>query len=81
MSPIRSECSGSSAVLHLLNGSFTMTETDSDSDSKPDAYIALHRTFHIAQTRTPIPTPYFFTGQGSESESVPESVSDNVNEP
>ena len=72
-------------MLHLLNGSFTMTETDSDSDSdsdsKPDAYIALHRTFHIAQTRTPIPTPYFFTGQGSESESVPESVSDNVNEP
>ena len=28
-----------------------------------------------------IPTPYFCTGQESESESVPESVSGNVNEP
>ena len=35
----------------------------------------------IAQTWTRIPTPYFCTGQESESESVPESVSDNVNEP
>ena len=36
---------------------------------------------HIAQTRTPIPTPYFRLGQESESESVPESISGNVNEP
>ena len=34
---------------------------------------------HIAQTRTWIPTPYFCVGQ--ESESVPECVSGNVNEP
>ena len=63
------------------NGSFTLTETDSDSDSdsKPSGYILLHRTFHIAVTQTRIPTPYFCIGQ--ESESVLESVSDNVNEP
>ena len=36
---------------------------------------------HIAQTQTRIPTPYFCIGQESESESVPESVSGNVNEP
>ena len=36
---------------------------------------------HIAQTSTRIPTPYFCTGQESESESVPESISSNVNEP
>ena len=60
-------------------GSFTLTETDSgtdsDSDSKPGGYIVLCRTFHIAQTWTLIPTPYFCTGQESES------VSGNVNEP
>ena len=32
---------------------------DSDSDSKPNGYIVLCRTFHIAQTGTQIPTPYF----------------------
>ena len=52
-----------------------------DSDSKPDCYIALCRIFHIAQTQTRIPTPYFCIGQESESESLLESVSDNVNEP
>ena len=66
-------------------GSFTLTETDSgtdlDSDSKPNGYIVQCRTFNIVQTRTQIPTPYFCTGQESESKSVPESVSDNVNEP
>ena len=36
---------------------------------------------HIAQTRTWIPTPYFCKGQESESDSVPESISGNVNEP
>ena len=29
-----------------INGSFALTETDSDSDSKPDSYIVLCRTFH-----------------------------------
>ena len=36
---------------------------------------------HIAQTRTQITFPYSCVGQESESESIPESVSDNVNEP
>ena len=66
-------------------GIFTLMETDwdtnSDLDSKPDGYIVLCRKFHIAQTRTRIPTLYFCTGQESESDSVPESVSGNVNEP
>ena len=42
-------------------------------------YYAEH--VHIAQTQTRIPTPYFCTGQESESESVPESISGNLNEP
>ena len=42
-------------------------------------YYAEH--VHIAQTRTQIPFLYFCTGQVSESEFVPESVSGNVNEP
>ena len=57
-----------------------MAETDSDSDSKPNDYIALCTHFHIAQTQTWIPTPYFCIGQESESVPVSESVSDNVNE-
>ena len=45
--------------MHVCNGSFTLTETDSDpdSDSKPSGYIVLHRTFHIAVTQTPILLP------------------------
>ena len=58
-------------------GLFTLTEMDSDSDSELDGYIVLCRTFHIAQTRTQTPTPYFCTGQESEFQ----SVSGNVNEP
>ena len=74
------------AMSRLLTyGSFTLTETesgtDSDLDSKPKGYIVLCRTFHIVQTWTQIPTLYFCTGQESESESVSESVSGNVNEP
>ena len=38
-------------------------------------------TVHIAQTQTQITIPYFCVGQESESESVPESISGNVNEP
>ena len=64
--------------------SCTMTETDSgtdsDSYSKPDSYIVPCRTFHIVQTWTQIPTSYYCVGQESESESVLESVSGNVNE-
>ena len=41
-------------------------------------YHAEH--IHIAQTWTRIPTPYFFTGQESKSQSVTQSVSGNVNE-
>ena len=42
-------------------------------------YYAEHT--HTTETQTRIPTPYFCTGQESESESVPESISGNVNEP
>ena len=42
-------------------------------------YCAEH--VHTAQTQTRIPTPYFFVGPESESESIHESVSSNVNEP
>ena len=48
-------------------------ERDSGRDSKPNDYIVLCRTFHIAQTWTRIPTPYFCIGQESGSESVSES--------
>ena len=44
-------------------------------------YIVLSWTFHIAQTWTWIPALYFCVGQEFESESVPKSVFDNVNEP
>ena len=33
------------------------TNSGTNSDSKTYGYIVLHRTFHIAQTRTWIPTP------------------------
>ena len=70
---------------YSINGSFTLTKTDLDtnknSDSKPDGYIGLYRIFHIVQTQTRIPTPYFCTGQESELESVPESTGcGNVND-
>ena len=62
------------------HGSSTLPDSDmdtnSDSDSKPNSYIVLCRTFHIAWTRSRIPTHYFCTGQESESESVPESVNE-----
>ena len=60
-----------STYIILYYGSFTLTETDLNSDPKPDSYIVLCRTFHIAQTRNQIPTPNFCIGQESESESVP----------
>ena len=45
----------------------------------PKPMVTLHYAehVHITQTQTRIPTPYFCTGQESESE----SVSNNVNEP
>ena len=56
------------------------TLPDSDSDSKPDGYIALCRKYiHMVQTRTRIPTPHFLMGQESEFESVSESG--NVTKP
>ena len=36
---------------------------------------------HIAQTWAQIPTPCFYAGQESESQSILGSVSGNVNEP
>ena len=54
---------------------------DSDTDSKHDGYIVLCRT--CSHGRDLDLDPYFCVGQESESESesVPESVSGNVNEP
>ena len=45
----------------------------------PALYYAEH--VHIVETQIRIPVPYFCTGQESQSESVPDSVSGNVNEP
>ena len=33
--------------MHMYNGLFTLLDPDSDSDSKPDGYIVLCRSFHI----------------------------------
>ena len=61
----------------ISNKSFTLTEThsgiESDFYSIPNDYYAEY--VHITQTRTRIPTPYFCTGQESESESKAESIS------
>ena len=51
------------------------TDSDSDSDTKPDGYIVLYRTVHIAQTQIWIPTPHLCKGQESES------VCGHLNEP
>ena len=37
--------------------------------------------FTLHRLKTPIAIPYFCTGQETESESVPESVYGNINEP
>ena len=72
-------------ITNVYNGLFTLTETDSgtesDSDSKPDGYIVLCRTCTHCTDLNLDPTPYFCIEQESESESVPESISGNVNEP
>ena len=49
----------------------------------PNPMATLYYTehVHIAQTWTWIPTPYFCIERECESESVPESISGNVNEP
>ena len=64
-------------------GLFALAETDSDTDldSKTNGYIVPCRTFHIAQTRIRIPTPYFCIGQEFESEYVPVSESGIVFKP
>ena len=54
---------------------------DSVTDSKPNGYILLSRTFHSAQSWTKIPTHYACIGQESESESVLTSESGNVFKP
>ena len=70
---------------NLYYGSFTLTETDSDtesdSDSKLDGYIVLCRTCSHCTDSDADNTPYFYVGQEFESESIPRSVSGNVNEP
>ena len=62
----------SSTYFEMSNGLFTLPESDSGSDSNSDfkrnGYIVLREVFTL-------------TGIGSESESIPEFVSRNVNEP
>ena len=63
--------------VHLPYGSFTLKQTDSDTDSDSD----LKPNGYIVQTQTRIPTPYFCTRrQESKSVSVSETISGNVNE-
>ena len=50
----------------------------------PNIMATLNYAEHVhivAQIQTQIPTAYFCIGQESESDSVPESVSGNVNKP
>ena len=58
------------AYSDRTHGLFTLpdsdTDTNSDSNYTPNGYIVLCRTFHIAETRTQIPTPYFCVGQESQ---------------
>ena len=65
------------------NGSFTLKETDShtdsDSDSKLKQYIVACRTCWHCADKDSDPYSLFFIGQESESETVPERVSGNVN--
>ena len=44
------------------SGLFTLAEMESEIDSKPNGYIVVCRTFHIAQTQTRIPSSYFYIG-------------------
>ena len=46
----------------------------------PNPMATLYYAEHV-QTQTQIPIPYFCIGQESESESVPESIFGNINEP
>ena len=39
-------------------GLFPLPDSDSDSDSKPNGYIVLYRSFSSAQTRIPIQIPF-----------------------
>ena len=60
---------------------FTLPNSDSDSDSKPNGYFALSRSFHSAGSQIQIPILITNYRDGSESESIPESISHYVNEP
>ena len=72
-------------LVNWLNDSFSLTETnsgaDSDSDSKPNGYIVLCRICSHCTDLDLGPYSLFLQRQDFESESVPESISDNVNEP
>ena len=52
---------------YTYHGLFTLPDSDTDSDCKPNGYIVLTRTFHTAQSQIQIPTP---TGMESECGSV-----------
>ena len=60
---------------------FTLPDSDSDSDSRANGYIALYRSFHIVgnQMWIPILTANYRNGMGIRV--LTESVSHNVNEP
>ena len=59
----------------------TDSGADSDSDSKLDGYIVLCRTRSHCTDSDSDPYSLFLYRQESESESVPESIFGNINEP
>ena len=68
-----------------INGLFTSpdsdTDSNSDSDCKPNGYVVPCRTFSTAQSDSDSNPNYQTVGMGSESGSVLESGSVNVNKP
>ena len=75
-------CMGQESESESVSSNVNDTGTDWDSDSKPDSYIVQCRICSHCTDSGSDPCSLFLyrTGIESEFESVPESVSDNVNE-
>ena len=68
---------GSSVMAYLHCRTWVQTQQTRIRIPNPMATLYYAEHVHIARIRTWIPTPYFCTGQESEFESVPESLSDH----